>query len=188
MPPKLTYFKRFRMERSLAPPPGVPPLPAGFHLVPWADTRLDLHADILFRSFADDLDGRVFANLSSVVGCHHLMRAVRVMRGFCPAACWLVAGPEGYAGAIQGVIDSTGHGAIQNLGVTPDSRGLGLAAALLARSMVGFHTVGARWCHLEVTADNTPAVRLYRRFEFRKTRVTYLPVAVPAVEPVGVGI
>jgi hypothetical protein len=188
MPPKLTYFKRFRMERSLAPPPEAVPLPFGFWLVPWEERLLDLHADVLFRCFVDDLDGRVFPNLASVVGCRELMRAVRGLGGFCPAACWLAAGPDGYAGAIQGVIDSTGHGAIQNLGVTPDCRGLGLAAALLARSMVGFHTVGARWCHLEVTADNTAAVRLYRRFDFRKTRVTYLPVTVPDAEPAGAGI
>ena len=188
MEPKLTYFKRYRMERALTPPPADVPLPHGFWLVPWREHLLDLHADILFRSFADDLDGLVFPNLSSVVGCHELMRAVRRVGGFCPAACWLAAGPDGYAGAIQGVVDSSGHGAIQNLGVTPDCRGLGLGAVLLVRALEGFHRVGVRWCHLEVTADNRPAVGLYRRFGFRNTRVLYKPAALPAVEVADAGV
>jgi ribosomal protein S18 acetylase RimI-like enzyme len=182
------YFKRFRMERSLVPPPEpIAPLP-GFRLVGWKDHLLDLHADTLFRSFADDPDGKVFPNLASVDGCRFLMRAVWGLQGFCPAACWLVAGPDGYAGAVQGVVDSDGLGAIQNLGVTPDARGRGLGAALLAAALGGFHRAGVRWCYLEVTADNDPAVRLYRRFGFRKTRVKYHQTSPVEPAPTAAGV
>jgi ribosomal protein S18 acetylase RimI-like enzyme len=173
-----SHFKRYWMERRLVPrPPAVPP-PAGFWLVPWADYLLDLHADVLFASFADDLDGKLFPNLADRHGCRFLMRAVRNLRGFCPSACWLMAGPGGYVGAIQGVIVG-GWGAVQNLGVTPEARGRGVGAALLARCLGGFATAGAKAAELEVTATNTPAVRLYKRFEFRPTRLTYKPA--PAV-------
>ena len=170
-----THFKRYLMERPLAPRPERVPLPPGFRLVPWADHLLDLHADVLFHSFADDLDGKVFPNLADRDGCRTLMRAVRSLRGFCPSACWLMAGPGGYVGAIQGVIVG-GWGAVQNLGVCAEARGRGVGAALLTRCMIGFANAGATGVNLEVTASNAPAVRLYKRFGFRPTRVRYKQV------------
>jgi hypothetical protein len=47
----IAYFKRFKMEIDLVEPPLAPTLPAGFYWVPWEDGLLDLHADVLFRSF-----------------------------------------------------------------------------------------------------------------------------------------
>jgi ribosomal protein S18 acetylase RimI-like enzyme len=171
-----THFKRYRMELSLVPRPEAVPPPIGFQFVPWADHLLDAHADVLFRSFTADLDGKVFPNLADRDGCRLLMRAVRGLHGFCPSACWLAAGPGGFVGAIQGVIVG-GWAAVQNLGVLPEARGRGLAAGLLAKCLRGFAACGARWVHLEVTAENTPAVRLYKRFGFRPTRVRYKPAA-----------
>lgn len=176
VPAMHSHFKRYRMERSLATRPDAVPPPTGFRLIPWADHLLDLHADVLCQSFADDLDGKVFPNLADRDGCRFLMRAVRNLHGFCPPACWLVAGPDGYAGAIQGVIVG-GWAAVQNLGVCPDARGRGLGAMLLTRCLRGFAAAGARWVHLEVTASNTPAVRLYKRLGFRATRVRYKSAA-----------
>lgn len=178
----LTHFKRYRMERPLAPRPEPVSPPPGYQFVSWADHLLDAHAEVLFRSFTADLDGRVFPNLADRDGCRFLMRAVRGLHGFCPSACWLMLGPGGYVGAIQGVIVG-GWAAVQNLGVCPDARGRGLAAALLARCLRGFAAAGAKWVQLEVTAENTPAVRLYKRFGFRPTRVRYKPAA-----GVGVGV
>jgi len=183
MPPhRPSHFKRYLMERPLVPRPVSIPPPPGFWFVPWAEHLLDLHADVLFHSFADDLDGKVFPNLADRDGCRFLMRAVRGLRGFCPSACWLAAGPAGFAGAIQGIVVG-GWGMVQNLGVCPEARGRGVAAALLSKSLSGFVNAGARACHLEVTATNTPAVRLYKRFGFRPTRVRYKPAA-----GVGVGV
>jgi hypothetical protein len=176
------------MERSLPSTPEPAPIPSGFWLIPWQDRWSDLHADVLFRSFVDDRDGQVFPNLATVCGCREVMRVVRGLPGFCPLASWLLAGPDGYAGAIQGVVDSAGHGAIQNLGVMPKCRGVGLGAVLLTQALTGFRQAGATWCHLEVTADNDPAVRLYQRCGFRKTRVIYKSVLVPDAGVVGVGV
>lgn len=183
----LTYFKRYRMERAVAPPPN-PTLSAGFRIVPWDDRMIDVHADVLFRCFVDDLDGRVFPNLARVDGCRSLIRVIRGLDGFCRLATAMAAGPDGYAGVVEGIIDPNGHGAIQNIGVTPDARGLGLGAALLAYALGGFDRVGAKWCHLEVSAENEPAVRLYQRFGFRKTRVLYKGVPTENTGSVGSGI
>jgi hypothetical protein len=182
MTPTPTHFKRYRMERSLVPRPEPVPLPHGYWFVPWHEDLLDLHADTLFRCFADDLDGRVFPNLASRDGCRVLMCAVRGLWGFCPSATWLAAGPDGYAGAVQGVLTG-GWGAVQNLGVCPEARGRGVGAALLARCLRGFANAGARRGHLEVTAGNAAAMRLYKRFGFRPTRVRY-----KAAPPVPAGV
>ena len=174
MPQLLRHFKRFRMERPLVGRAELLPLPAGFFVVPWDERFVDIHGDVKYRSFADEVDTVIFPNLASVTGCRLLMRAIRDCLGFCPRATWLVAGPDGYCGTVQGVLHPTGVGVIQNLGVTPECRGLGLGAVLLARAVAGFAACGARTAALDVTADNTAAVRLYRKFGFRATKTTYL--------------
>jgi ribosomal protein S18 acetylase RimI-like enzyme len=72
---------------------------------------------------------------------------------------------------VQGVAERIGFGAIQNLGVVPAQRGIGLGAALLLKALHGFRQTGLAAARLEVTAENASAVRLYRRigFRFRKT-------------------
>ena len=171
------HYKRYRMERPPVGPPDLAPLPAGYFVVPWEDRFTDIHGDVKYRAFVDEVDIALFPNLGSVTGCRLLMRAIRDCGGFCPRATWLIGGPDGYCGTVQGVVNVAGVGVIQNLGVTPESRGLGLGAVLLARAMAGFALAGAVGVALDVTAENTAAVRLYRKFGFRATKTTYLAAA-----------
>ena len=180
-----THFKRYRMERPLVGLPEARVLPAGYWPVPWHDRLLQLHADVKATCFRDDLDGRLFPNLANPFGCRDLMASIRGRDGFCPGATWLLAGPDGYCGTVQGIVESKRIGSIQNLGVTPDHRGRGLGAALLILALGGFARAGARSCALEVTADNRAAVGLYSGFGFLRTRVFYR--AYPPV-PLAVGI
>ena len=53
-------------------------------------------------------------------------------------------------------------GGVQNLGVVPEYRGLGIGRALLLKALDGFALMGARRAFLEVTASNESAVRMYR--------------------------
>ena len=78
-----------------------------------------------------------------------------------------------YCGTVQGIRDKNGFGAIQNLGITPPHRGHGLGTYMLFHALHGFHRAGLRRAYLEVTAQNTGAVRLYRRLGFRKVRTVY---------------
>jgi mycothiol synthase len=130
--------------------------------VPWDERLVDIHGDVKYRCFVDELDTAIFPNLGSATGCRLLMRAIRDCLGFCPCATWLVAGPDGYCGTVQGVLHETGVGVIQNL---------------LAQAVAGFAISGARTVALDVTAANTAAVRLYRKFGFRATKTTYLATA-----------
>ena len=76
---------------------------------------------------------------------------------------------------------SRGWGAIQNVGVVPGWRGCGVGRALVLKALHGFRAAGMRACYLEVTADNAPAVSLYRTLGFRCTRTHYkLATVAPA--------
>jgi ribosomal protein S18 acetylase RimI-like enzyme len=179
-----TYFKRFRMEVDLRQEsPAVEPatLPPGYRFVPWNEALLDVHARTKFRSFLDEIDSVVFPCLGELDGCRRLMREIRNKRGFLPAATWLVAfgrGPEGllWCGTIQTVVAADGVGTIQNIGVVPSHRGLGLGTSLIRQAMAGLrrHAVGRG--SLEVTADNSRAVRLYQRLGFRRCKTVYKTV------------
>src|SRR4051812_14596205 len=121
--PKVKYFKRHRMELALSAPLPPAELPAGFRWLAWDDALLPMHAEVKYLSFHRHEDALVFASLGTRSGCHDLMTAIRFRPNFCPQATWLVAGPEGCVGTIQGLLDDNGYGGIQNLGVVPECRG-----------------------------------------------------------------
>lgn len=182
------YFKRHRMELALRPPLPVPELPDGFRLVAWDDSLLKLHAEVKFASFYNETDALVFPSLSTRGGCHELMATIRYRPDFCPEATWLISGPDGFAGTIQGLFGENRQGGIQNLGVVPECRGLGLGRALLLRALDGFMSVGVRRAYLEVTATNAAAVKMYRAVGFRAFKTLYRAVELPHPAAVGVGL
>jgi len=181
-----TYFKRYRMEVDLSVPRFAPALPADYRLVPWNEAVLDIHARTKFRSFRDEIDSVVFPCLGNLEGCRRLMREIRNKSGFLPNATWLIAhgtAPESlqWCGTIQGVAERGGAGMIQNIGVVPGHRGLGLGSCLIERCLAGFRMHGLRRVTLEVTAENARAVRLYQRLGFRRVRTVYKVVDEAAV-------
>src|SRR6201996_2349749 len=105
----------------------VPPeLPEPFIWVPWDESLLDRHAEVKYLSFRDEIDAAVFPCLGDRYGCQRLMREIRRKPGFLAGATWLIACPAGYVGTVQGVKERGPIGAIQNLGVVPAYRGMGL--------------------------------------------------------------
>jgi len=185
---KTKYFKRHRMELALRHALPVVELPAGFRWLAWDDSLLNLHAEVLFLSFHQETDSIIFPSLGSRAGTHDLMAAIRYRVNFCPQATWLIGGPDGCVGTIQGLLDENGYGGIQNVGVVPECRGLGLGRALLLQALVGFRSVGVPRAFLEVTANNEPAVRMYRTIGFRSYKTLYRAVELPRPEPVAVGL
>jgi ribosomal protein S18 acetylase RimI-like enzyme len=126
------------------------------------------------RCFQDELDAIIFPCLGDHRGCQRLMREIRRKPGFSPAATWLLAGTTGSpVGTIQGVVDVSSLGSIQNVGVIPTERGQGLGRALVCQALRGFRDSGVSRVYLEVTAENDPAVRLYRSLGFSKARTLY---------------
>ena len=174
------YFKRYRMEIDLCEAlPAPPALPPGYRLVSWRRALLREHADAKFRSFRAEIDANVFPCLGDFNGCTRLMGEISQKPGFLPEATWLAqfrgSGDGEYeaCGTIQGIRDQVGFGSVQNIGVVPEHRGLGLGAVLLFHALSGFQSAGLRRAYLEVTARNHGAVRLYHRYGFHKVKTLY---------------
>jgi GNAT superfamily N-acetyltransferase len=174
----VSYFKRYKMEVDLHDLPG-PQLPAGFACLPWGGGLLEAHAEVLFGSFHQEIDANVFPSLGSREGCRLLMTEISRKWGFLAGATWLLVGPGGPCGTVQGVRERSGLGAIQNLGILPGLRGRGLGRALLLYALDGFRAEGLGRALLEVTAQNDGAVRLYRRLGFRRRKTLYKAVPDP---------
>lgn len=181
----LTYFKRYRMEIDL---PGRDLVgrgcPPGYELWPWHPSLLNAHAETKYRSFRDEIDANVFACLGELEGCRRLMTEISRKPGFVPEATWLAVyvGADGqsqeYCGTVQGVRDRQGWGAIQNLGIVPEHRNGGLGSALLLSALAGFRSAGMSRSHLEVTAENEGAIRLYRRLGFQTVKTVFKVIEV----------
>jgi len=179
----IAYFKRFRMEihlggRDLTPAP----VSDRYRFLPWEATLLDAFARAKYLGFRNEIDTNVFSCLADFAGCRRLMEEIVGKPGFLPEATWLVVHCPGgkahtqYCGAVQGVRDRHGRGAIQNLSVAGPYRRRGLGAGLLLRSLEGFRRAGVQRVFLEVTAQNQDAIRLYRRAGFSTIRTVYKAV------------
>ena len=172
----ITYYKRFRMEIDLDGSILRPSLPEAFTWVSWNESLIDRHAEVKYLSFRDEIDACVFPCLGDRYGCQRLMREIRRKPGFLGEATWMIVCPEGYVGTVQGVMDRGPIGAIQNVGVVPAYRGLGLGHALVGQALAGFYLAGLRRAYLEVTAENASAVKLYRDVGFRRSKTLYKAV------------
>jgi ribosomal protein S18 acetylase RimI-like enzyme len=172
----ISYFKRFRMEVDLNGLPPMPRLPEGYGWLPWEEAHLELHAEVKYHCFYEEIDSIVFPSLSTRAGCSYLMREICRKPGFRSEATWLLAYGDSYCGTVQGVRERNGMGAIQNLGIVPSHRGRGLGRALLLQALYGFIRAGLGRAFLEVTAQNEPAIRLYRGVGFRCRKTIYKAV------------
>jgi len=180
----LTYFKRFRMEYDLSALLPTPSEPEGYRLIPWDESLIEEHAESKYQSFRFEIDANVFPCLGEREGCLRLMQEISRRPGFLAEATWLLAwqgdassAPE-YCGTVQGIRDRGNLGSIQNLGVTPSHRGRNLGTCLLLNALHGFRAAGLKRGYLEVTAQNTGAVRLYERLGFRTVKTVYKAVDV----------
>jgi len=180
----LTYFKRYRMEIDLAGRDfSIPKLEWPYRLLPWDDSLLESHAEAKYLSFRSEIDANVFPCLGELAGCHRLMHEIRLKEGFLPEATWLAVyeganGSRELCGTIQGIRDASSMGAIQNLGITPERRNVGLGTMLMRQALQGFRSAGLDRAFLEVTAQNDGAIRLYQRIGFERARTVYKAVEV----------
>jgi ribosomal protein S18 acetylase RimI-like enzyme len=176
----LTYFKRYRMEIKLV---GLdlsgPASPEGYFFLSWNDSLLEAHAETKYWSFRDEIDAHVFPCFTELAGCQRLMREITQKEGFLPEATWLAVyrgrQPKRFepCGTIQGLRDRHGMGSVQNVGVTPTHRNRRLGTNLMFRALEGFQRAGLTRVHLEVTADNQGAIRLYRRLGFVTVKTVF---------------
>ena len=162
-------------------------MPFGYQLLPWSPEWLEIHADVKYRSFRDELDSQVFPCLGEPDGCLRLMREISARQGFVPQATWLVTytdpetGRKENCGTVQGIREKVDVGSIQNIGIVEGHRGKGIGSAMVTQSLKGFQSVGIRIVTLEVTEKNTGALRLYERLGFQVLRTVFKSVELAEV-------
>ncbi|NUQ61866.1 MAG: GNAT family N-acetyltransferase [Pirellulales bacterium] len=174
----LTYFKRYRMEIDLVGRDlSLAKAPEGYQFIAWEPSLVDAHAKVKYLSFRDEIDSHVFPCFTEFAGCQRLMHEIAHKPGFLPEATWLAVYTGShrweYCGTIQGIRDRVGMGSVQNLGILRHHRGRRLGTALLFRALEGFREAGLSRVHLEVTADNRGAIRLYRRLGFAAVKTVF---------------
>jgi len=177
----VSYFKRFRMELDLRGKRFLPLfVPVGYRLLAWDPRLLAEHAVAKHQSFRDEIDADIFNCLADLEGCRRLMQEISLKEGFLPEATWLAVDTNGggfeCCGTIQGIRATPKYGAIQNVGITPAHRGLGVGTALISAALAGFQQAGLTRAYLEVTAQNDRAVQLYKRLGFRRTKTLFKTV------------
>ena len=173
------YIKRYQMVIDLAQvvlPDS--PLPGGFHFLEWHPAFLERHAKTKYHSFCNEMDARIFPSFRQYDACLRLMRSIAGKSGFLPGTTWLIVQGEPLkevkdCATIQGLKHTDDLGAIQNVAVLPGFRRRGLGLALVLKSLRGFRDAGLNQVTLEVTAENTPAVRLYEKLGFHTVKTVY---------------
>ena len=133
----MTYIRRFRMDIDLsAARLPQPYLPDGYRWLAWQAPLVNRHASVKYYSFRDEIDSRVFPCLGDFSGCKRLMQEIVRQDTFLADATWLITcdavsfGDLADCGTIQGLSHSRSLGAVQNVGVVPQHRGLGLGRRL----------------------------------------------------------
>ncbi len=181
----VVYFKRHKMQIDLLKfdRPYIPS-ESVFRFVPWSEKVIGQHALAKWDSFRLEIDANVFPCLGDRDGCRQLMRDISLRDNFVPEATWLaIADPEGKpevpVGTIQGLRLNAIEGAIQNVGVVPQFRGMGLGRELLQLALQGFRETGCAKVNLEVTIHNTGAIRLYESVGFRYVETVFKVGNVP---------
>ena len=175
----VVYFKRSKMELQLdrLEIAGLPECAEGVRMLPWSKRLLNRHSEVKWQSFREEIDAHVFPCLGDLEGCRQLMREISNRKDFAPQATWLACRVSDFSsspqpcGTIQGLLATADTGAIQNLGVHPECRGLGIGKALLVQSLIGFRAAGCKTVQLEVTVQNSSAIKLYEQlgFEHKET-------------------
>jgi ribosomal protein S18 acetylase RimI-like enzyme len=185
----MSYIRRFRMDIDLVSARlPQPVLPDGYRWLAWDSLLVNRHASVKYYSFRDEIDSRVFPCLGDFSGCKRLMQEIVRQDTFLADATWLITcdtvgfGEVADCGTIQGLGHSRSLGAVQNVGVVPQHRGLGLGRALVLKALHGFRSAGLERVYLEVTGENTPAVDLYRSIGFSLVRTMYKALERETVE------
>ena len=156
----LRYMQR--TVRSDAPAPTWPP-PA--QLLTWREDLRDQFVDLLGATYIDTLD---------CCGLHGTRRGEDVLEGHMAtgqfaAPWWTLLKVDGQSAGmmlLSPVPDANGVELVY-LGLAPAHRGKGLATLLVQHGLWQCARAGQRKLCLAVDEQNTPALRLYKRFAFR---------------------
>ena len=139
-------------------------LPCGYHIRAFSERDVSALTAAHNAAFADSWQ---FSPDTEAMVAHRAQMAnttnegIRLLfyGGELAGYCWTLLVSDG----------RSWHGAIGSMGLTPGFRGQGVSKPLLRSGMAYLVSAGSHRIRLEVDAENTPAVRLYRSMGFAKT-------------------
>ncbi len=139
-------------------------LPRGYHISPFGERNVSALTAAHNAAFADSWQ---FAPDTEAMVAHRAQmdnttnEGIRLLfyGGELAGYCWTLLVSDG----------RSRHGVIGSMGLMPGLRGYGVSKPLLRSGMAYLVSAGADRIRLEVDAENTPAVRLYRSMGFAKT-------------------
>lgn len=139
-------------------------LPRGYHIRPFSKRDVSALTAAHNAAFAESWQ---FSPDTEAMVAHRAQMAnttnegIRLLfyGGELAGYCWTLLVSDG----------QSRHGVIGSMGLTPGFRGKGVSKLLLRSGMAYLVSAGADRIRLEVDAENTPAVRLYRSMGFAKT-------------------
>lgn len=169
---QLIYLSRIVPDRVTVDCPS-----QSWHWLQYSDDRAELFHAALAASYAQSVDCPELTGLRSPA---EILRSHRAAGLFDPARWWVALDGGRPAGIVLvNLLPDRLSAELVYLGVAQGSRGTGLAGALMARAFASVRQSRAMSLTLAVDARNTPARRLYARFDFTETMRRTAWIATP---------
>jgi ribosomal protein S18 acetylase RimI-like enzyme len=178
--------KRVRLfERRLMSRDGAIPLPSPntavnsrFRFEPWQVQYMHVAGSIIAGAYKGERDGEINAQYRSPSGARRFLSNIVEFPGcgtFHPGASFVAFDSQTgtAAGMVLASFVANGTGHISQLCVMPDARGAGLGKELLGMATSALYGDGAIRVSLTVTATNSTAISIYKKFGFRNVRMFY---------------
>jgi ribosomal protein S18 acetylase RimI-like enzyme len=171
-----SIYPRLFMECEIRPARQHPPasLPENMQLRQWTANQYNPSAELIHDCYMGHIDSRINDQYRTLHGSLRFLHNIVRFPGcgvFEESASWVLVDTDSdkLAGLVlcSRVAPRVAH--ITQLCISPASRGLGLARALLHHAADHLASVGYEAITLTVTAANAPAVRLYEDLGFTTT-------------------
>ncbi|MGH9861981.1 MAG: GNAT family N-acetyltransferase [Candidatus Acidiferrales bacterium] len=177
--PRLFFYKPLEPQRA-SETPAAAEAASGVELRPWEDRFFEPLAELIVAAYAGHLDSQINDHYETVEGALRFLKNIVLFPGcgvFQPQCSFVAvpAGPAGeplapplagLAGAVLASQVARGVGHITQLCLRREWQGRGVGRQLMQAAMERLAARGHHGVSLTVTADNHPAVKLYRRLGF----------------------
>ena len=167
-----TRVERMVMRRDLPCPERAPAFTPGIKLVPWDTWLTAPAAQILHLAFGMGFEGSWDRSLAEIAGCRQFISDCYSGRfgTFDAAISFALMQENQWVGMALATWAGEGDGFIPAFGLLPQFCGKGIGQTMLAQLLKRFGqaTYPPGGVELAVSVDNTAAVRLYQKFDFRR--------------------
>lgn len=183
-------FRLFQRNFMLMPLTGAKaepePIGEGLRIEPWDDRWFEPCATVIERAYAGHIDAEINDQYRSEAGALRFLKNIVILPGcgqFQPQASFVVrrAGasldgggaawsPNELVAAVLTSCVSHGVGHTTQICILPEYRKHGLGRRLMAASIQAMRSMRYHALSLTVTAQNTPAIRLYEQIGFQTVK------------------